>query len=194
VKAKLLFLTLSLLFLSPALWAESSSESMVGQEAPFLSGKKAQGEGLMKLQTLMKEFGFKKDTQGNPVEEGGKYVPEVTKNVVVLNFFSTSCVPCMREIPTYNRIAEHFQGKAAKLIYVNVDTEISDEDMTRFIAKKKIDLPMMLPNQRDAIKKYQVNSLPRIVVINKEGIISHEFRGFKEDLETQLTNIIESLL
>ncbi|MDT8447744.1 MAG: TlpA disulfide reductase family protein [bacterium] len=179
---------------SPAIWAAPKSESMVGQVAPQLSGQQAQGNGLLKMRQLMAEFGFKKDAQGKLIEVDGKYVPEVTRNVLVLNFFSTSCVPCIREIPTYNRIAQSFEGKNAKLIYVNVDTEISDADMTRFIAKKKIDLPMLMPNQRDAIRKYKVYSLPRIVVIDKEGKIAMELHGFHDDLEKVLTDQINQLL
>lgn len=189
---RLLFL--ALLTLPQPLLAAGGGESMLGKKAPMLSGQTAQGEGLMKLRQLMKEFGFKKDAQGNLIEKDGKYVPHVTSNVVVLNFFSTSCVPCIREIPTYNQIAADLKGKNVKLIYVNVDTEVSDADMTRFIAKKNIDLPMMMPNQRDAIRKYQVYSLPRIVVIDKQGTVAMEVRGFHDDLKEKLTAKINELL
>lgn len=186
---------LLLCLFSPApLKAAGSDESLVGQKAPMLSGQQAEGAGLMKLRQLMKEFGFKKDADGNNLEVDGKFVPEVTSNVVVLNFFATTCVPCIREIPTYNKIAKSFQGKNVKLIYVNVDTQVSDADLTRFIAKKNIDLPMMLPNQRDAIRKYKVYSLPRIVVIDKQGKVAMEVRGFHDDLKEKLTTKINQLL
>jgi len=194
MKKNILLSILALSSFATLTFAAPPSKSMVGQKAPFLSGQKAQGAGLMKLRSLLKEFGFKKDANGKFIEKDGKYIPAVSSNVVVLNFFSTTCVPCMREIPTYNRIAHSFKDKAVKLIYVNIDTEVSDQELVRFIAKKKIKLPMMLPNQRDAIKKYQVYSLPRIIVIGKDGVIAHEVKGFHDDLEANMTEWITTLL
>src|SRR3989339_22503 len=136
---RILLLSALLLGLSHSgAWAETDTKSMVGVPAPILSGKTANGPGLMKLNNLMKEFGFKTDEQGKKVEVNGEYVPEIKRNVVVLSFFATTCVPCMREIPTYNRIAASYEGKPVRLIYVNVDTEVSTDEMSRFIAKKKI--------------------------------------------------------
>ena len=53
---------------------------------------------------------------------------------------------------------------------------------------------MMMPNQKDVIKKYRVYSLPRIVIIDRKRRIAHEIRGFKENLETQLAKLIDGLL
>ena len=171
-----------------------TTDSLVGQDAPLLSGKKALGSGLLKLTNLMTEVGFEKDEKGKFKEVDGKYVMQVKKNVVVLNFFATTCIPCIREIPTYNKLAEKYKNKTVKFIFVNVDTEVSDEKISRFIAKRKIKVQMMMPNQRDAIKKYQVYSLPRIVIIDRQRKIAHEITGFKKDLDDQLTKLIDELL
>jgi len=40
-------------------------------------------------------------------------VMQVTRNVVVLNFFATYCIPCIREIPAYNRLYQKYQGQPA---------------------------------------------------------------------------------
>ena len=189
--------TLILIFLC-VFWAASSysetSDSLVGKVAPLLSGKKALGSGLLKLTNLMTEVSFERDEAGKLMEVNGKYVMQIKKNVVVLNFFATTCIPCIREIPTYNKLAEKYKNKPVKLIFVNVDTEVSDQKISRFIAKREIKVPMMMPNQRDAIKKYRVYSLPRIVIIDPQRKIAHEIKGFKEDLKKQLSKIIDELL
>jgi thiol-disulfide isomerase/thioredoxin len=179
-------------------WTASSfsetSDLLVGKDAPLLSGKKALNSGLLKLTKLMTEVGFERDDAGRLKEVNGKYVMHVQKNVVVLNFFATTCIPCIREIPTYNKLAEKYKNKLVKFIYVNVDTEVSHQKIARFIAKRKIKVPMMMPNQKDAIKKYQVYSLPRIVIIDRQKKIAHEIRGFKEELNNQLSKLIDGLL
>jgi thiol-disulfide isomerase/thioredoxin len=189
--------TLILIFLC-VFWAASSysetSDPLIGQDAPLLSGKKALGSGLLKLTNLMTEVSFERDESGKLREVNGKFVMQVQKNVVVLNFFATTCIPCIREIPTYNLLAEKYKDKPVTLIFVNVDTEVTEEKISRFIAKRKIKVQMMMPNQRDAIKKYRVYSLPRIVIIDRQRKIAHEIKGFKEDLKEQLSKIIDELL
>lgn len=184
-------LLILLLFFSGYL---SAGESLVGENAPQISGKKARGSGLLNLKRLMKELERKKNPDGSYKEVNGKFVWNFKKNVVVLNFFSTSCIPCIKEIPSYNRIAKRFAGKDVKLIYVNVDTEVSDPQIRRFIIRRNIQVPMMMPNQRDVIRKYQVYTLPRIVVIDREQKISEVIVGFHKDLEQRLVKIIETLL
>jgi thiol-disulfide isomerase/thioredoxin len=186
-----IILAISLCLSSAAL--SNTHEPLIGKNAPLLSGKKALGSGLLKLTNLMTEVAFERDEKGKFKEVNGKYVMQIKKNVVVLNFFATTCIPCIREIPSYNKLAEKYKNKPVKFIYVNVDTEVSDQKIARFIARRRIKVPMMMPNQKDAIKKYQVYSLPRIVIINRHRKIAHEIKGFKEDLETQLTELIDEL-
>ena len=171
-----------------------ATESLIGQAAPELSGKRAGGAGLLNLGSLMKEISFLKDAQGKFVEKDGQYVMEIKKNVVVLNFFATYCVPCIKEIPSYHRLARKFEGKAVRWLYVNVDTDIDEAKAQRFILEKKIEVPLMLPNQQQVVKDYGVSSLPRMIVIDREGVIVQVITGFQEDLEKQLSDIIQPLL
>ncbi|MCP4294916.1 MAG: TlpA family protein disulfide reductase [Proteobacteria bacterium] len=165
-----------------------------GNKAPQLMGKKAIGRGVLKLNNLKREIGYQKGEDGKFIEVNGKYVLDIKSNVVVLNFFSTTCIPCIKEIPTYNKIARHFNDKKVKLIYVNVDYDATPEQLKRFIIRRRIALPMMLPNQREAVRKYDVKSLPRMVVIDKKGKIAKIIRGFSEHLEEELSDIITALL
>lgn len=171
-----------------------AGELKVGQKAPVISGKNSRGTGLLNLNMLMKKLERKTDSNGKFIEKDGKYVWDLKKQVVVLNFFSTSCIPCIREIPSYNKIADKFKGKPVELLYVNVDVEVTIPKLQRFIIKKNIKLPMMLPNQRDVIGKYNVVSLPRIVVIDLNQRIAKIIVGFQDDFEAMLTNSINKLL
>ncbi|PCI30038.1 MAG: hypothetical protein COB67_02910 [SAR324 cluster bacterium] len=182
---------LILLFFSSTL---SAAKLKVGDQAPQLIGKKAIGRGILKLSNLKREVGYEKDAQGRFVEVRGKYVLKIKKNIVVLNFFSTTCIPCIREIPTYNRVAKYFEQEAVKLIYVNVDAYATPQILKKFIIRRKIETPMMLPNQREAMRKYDVRSLPRMVIINAQGKVEKILIGFSENLEQELMDMISALL
>ena len=171
-----------------------ASENLIGQPALNFSGQAAGGSGLVSLNALMKEVSFLKDAQGQFVEKEGKYVMEVKKNVVVLNFFATYCAPCIKEIPAYNRLFQKYQGQAVKLVYVNVDPDLNEDKAQRFILERKVEVPLLLPNQEQVVKDYGVVGLPRIVVIDREGKIVQVITGFQEDLEKQLMDMVGPLL
>jgi len=183
---------LTVLILSGATLA--ADNSLIGKKAPNISGKKAVGKGLIKLRNLMREVGYQKDNLGRYKEVDGKYVLNVKKKVVILNFFSTKCIPCIREIPTFNRLAVKYKPDAVRLVYINVEPNISPQNIKRFIARKQIKIPMMLPNQKEAIKKFKVWTLPRIIIIDKKGTIRHVITGFQDELEIQLDHAIGKLL
>ena len=176
------------------LFGAEEKDPLIGKPAPSLSGKNAIGRGLLKLSKLMLELSYEKDVLGKLKEVNGKYVLKTTKNVVVLNFFSTSCIPCIREIPTYNKIASDFKNDPVKLVYVNIDANVSSLKIRRFIARKRIKVPMMMPNQKEAIKKYDAYRLPRMVIIDRQGKIDTVITGFKENLDEELTSLIRNLL
>jgi len=170
-----------------------ASELSIGDKAPSLSGQNATQKGLIRLSRLMKQLGYLKDKNGDFIERNGKYVMHIQKNVVILNFFATYCIPCIREIPAYNRLYQKYKNEAVKLLYVNVDPDLSPASIQDFISQKKIQVPMMLPNQRKTMKDFSITGLPKIVVIAQDGTVADIITGFEEDLEAQLDGIIKHL-
>jgi len=53
---------------------------------------------------------------------------------------------------------------------------------------------MMLVNQKDAIRKYNADKLPRLFVISKKGKVAKIVEGFEENLESELMKTIDKLL
>ena len=147
------------------------------------------------LYVLMTQMRFKKDAAGNLVmNKKGKYQTEFVKNITVLNFFARSCIPCLREIPTFNRIADKYKTSRVKFLYVNVDSELTEAQIRRLINTYEIKIPVMLTNQKEAIKKYKASKLPRLIVIDRSKKISKIVTGFNENLETDLSEFIDSSL
>ena len=167
----------------------------IGDKAPNLIGLNAKNGKRINLNRLMTNMQFKRDEKGNLlVGSSGKYISEFVDNVVVLNFFQRTCIPCLKEIPTFNKIAKKFITNNIKFLYVNIDSGITIANARQLIKKLKIRIPVMLPNQKEAMRKYRVTKLPRLYVINKEKKISHIVSGFEENLESELTSVINNLL
>ncbi|HEX7928255.1 MAG TPA: TlpA disulfide reductase family protein [bacterium] len=190
-----LSVTLALLLTLPLLTlAADKPSSLVGKAFPNLSGQGTSGK-LVNLQQMKREVEFLKDAQGQLIKEpSGRYKTKITDYVIVLNFFATYCVPCVKEIPTFNKIATAYPNQPVRFVYVNVDNEKSPAEVREFAKSKGIDVEMMFPSVSHAIQTYGIESLPRIVVIDAKGTVSTVITGFQENLAAQIDGIVKPLL
>ncbi len=183
------------LILLPTIASSAEKKLRVGVRAPNLIGFDAKNGSRINLYQVMTEMRFKKDARGDLVlKANGKYASEYTHYVTVLNFFARTCIPCLREIPTVNRVARKHRWKKVKFLYINVDPDLNDIQMKRLIRQYGIDVPVMMPNQNEAIRKYEASPLPRLVVVGRNKRIALILTGFQEDLENNLTGTIDKLL
>ena len=179
---------------TPSQAAKEEPSKLLDKPAPILSGRALISRGLLNLKKLRQDVVFLKDDQGKPIKENGKYKTETTQYAQVLNFFATYCVPCVKEIPTFNKIAEKYQGEKVRFLYVNVDVERTQEEVKAFAKAKGISVEMMFPSVRYAMKAYDIDALPRIVIIDPDGVIRTVIRGFHEDLGVQMDEVLAGVL
>jgi thiol-disulfide isomerase/thioredoxin len=184
----------AVLFTASLAHAAGDKDPLIGQEAPNLIGRAAFGAGLIKLDKLKRDVVFELDEKGKPIKEGGKYKSRTVDYVVVMSFFATYCVPCVKEIPTFNKIAKSYEDQPVRFIYVNVDTEKTMEQIVRFGKERGIEVEMMLPSVKNAIDLYKIEHLPRMVFVDKKGIVVQVLTGFQDDLPKQIDEILKPLL
>jgi peroxiredoxin len=113
--------------------------------------------------------------------------------VVLLNFFETSCEPCLRELPHLQEIWNTYRDRADFSMLV-IAREESDETVTEFKMKHGYSLPMMADPERTVYSLYAKELIPRTYLISKDGTISlarhgydeHRLNDLKRDLAKQL--------
>lgn len=175
-------------------FAAEKPAPLLGQDAPMLSGQGMAGR-LVSLAQMRREVQFFKDEQGRLIKQAdGRYKTQVIDYAVVLNFFATYCIPCVKEIPTFNKIATAYSGKPVRFVYVNVDNEKTPEEVKAFAREKGVAVEMMFPSVSYAVQAYKIETLPRIVVIDRKGKVSAVITGFHEHLSEQLGQIIQPLI
>lgn len=173
---------------------EQKASSLVGQPLPPLSGPAALSPGLLNLQKYTRDLIFLKGPDGKLIFEKGRPKTHLDTYALVINFFATYCGPCVREIPTFNKIAQSYAGQPVKFLYVNVDVEKSQDEVKAFALNKGITVEMLFPSVSQTIKEYQIESLPRIVVADGNGTIQKVVMGFQDDLTAQLDREIKGML
>jgi thiol:disulfide interchange protein DsbD len=110
--------------------------------------------------------------------------------VVVVNFWATWCVPCVGEIPTFNKVSRDFASQGVAVIGVAMDDE-GAAIVQPFLQRHPIDYTVALGS--DAIaRQYKLESYPVTVVFNRAG---KEVKRFSESLtEPELVAAINQAL
>lgn len=113
--------------------------------------------------------------------------------VILLNFWSTLCAPCVAELPSLNRLSSAFQDKAFEVIAVAIDS--SDKPVRELVSEKKISFTILLDSEKEVFfDLYAGPTLPASYLIDKNGIIVEKFSGPREWDFQDMKNRIRKLL
>jgi len=111
--------------------------------------------------------------------------------IVMVNFWSVGCGPCMVEMPDIDEIYKTWSGPVdLKVLAINV----GDHEMyiRKAIEEKKWEMPIYIDPDRVAIKGYQIYRIPRTFFVDSSGIIRKiELGRFdnKQEIEDALRSI-----
>lgn len=114
--------------------------------------------------------------------------------VVLLNFWSTVCPPCLREMPMLVSVTEHLASRGVVLVAANADEPGQRQSVvTRYLERK---LPPLLPSvaypEESGLGAYRVTAFPTTYVIGPDGRVRHAHLG--ELSEAQLRPWLEEAL
>ena len=88
--------------------------------------------------------------------------------VVVLEFWTTWCGPCVASIPHLNDLCEKLAGQPIQFISV---TDEPAATIDSFIKKKKMKSWVALDSDKSTFRAYGVHSIPHTVLVDRKGII-----------------------
>jgi thiol-disulfide isomerase/thioredoxin len=179
MKFFVIFILLSLSY-APLLGQTKESPLKVGDPAPVFS-----------LPDLQNNYIFLRDYSGQKLRKPWK---NKTKYVIVLSFFATWCAPCKREIPYLEKLQTEFSGKEVKFFLVDVGEE--RDVLDGFLEKNKIPLTILHDRYQQTAEKFGATSLPRLIVIDKEGTVQLIKKGFKDgdSFMKEMSDLLNRLL
>jgi thiol:disulfide interchange protein DsbD len=96
--------------------------------------------------------------------------------VVVVNFWATWCVPCIEEIPGFNKLNQQLGAKGVVVLGVSMDEE-GAERVRPFLKKHPMDYQVALGSEAVS-KQYGLDELPVTVVFDRSGKKVKRFEGF----------------
>jgi thiol-disulfide isomerase/thioredoxin/outer membrane lipoprotein-sorting protein len=106
---------------------------------------------------------------------------------VLLDFWETWCGPCIRSMPTTDKLYADY--KNAGFLILGVDVDESRDTVEKFLKTKPLPYPVVLGTESGIPAAYGVTVFPTFVLIGPDGkIASHQF-GFSE---SALANILKN--
>ncbi len=111
-----------------------------------------------------------------------------TQQVVILSFFASWCKPCQKEAPVLAEIARGYEGQDVKIFFVNWGD--SDQEAADWLALYGVEANCLMDPFGANAKKFGVNSLPRTIVIDKQGYVQLIERGFSEENEAHYREVV----
>jgi thiol:disulfide interchange protein len=105
----------------------------------------------------------------------------LSNKVVVVNFWATWCVPCIQEIPSFNKLHKDFASQGVSVVGISMDDE-GPARVTPFLKKHPMDYPVGLGNE-SLNKQYNLDQLPVTLVFNRAGKQIKRFEGFTSEAD-----------
>jgi thiol-disulfide isomerase/thioredoxin len=114
--------------------------------------------------------------------------------VVLLNFWATWCPPCIREMPSMERL--HQQVNAEDFIVLAVNQMEDVDQVFAFTGQLEIDptFEILFDSESKVSHNYAVRGLPTTYLIDKRGNIRYRAVGGREFNHPEVVKIIDQLI
>lgn len=100
----------------------------------------------------------------------------IGKKFLLVNFFGTYCIPCIREFPEFIKLLELYENRV-DLILVNVGQD-SREDLKRFQLKHKIEKAIILRDRFSLMQnEFGVDNVPVTFLVDPGGVVIYSQYG-----------------
>jgi thiol-disulfide isomerase/thioredoxin len=107
--------------------------------------------------------------------------------IVVLNFWASWCVPCLKEFPSLVQFQEKYKGKA-KVIGINGDVDESLENIKKIESKYKLNFESVTDIDESISQKFLIRTYPVSIIFHQGKVIflSKKIHNFMDPEFTQL--------
>lgn len=124
----------------------------------------------VKLNTPAPDFTLK-DLQG-----GRQTLSGYKGKLVLLNFWSTTCPPCVQELPSLNVLYQ--EQRQAGLLVLGIALDPAEKPVRELVGKLRLEFPTMLDSNKDIyFDTYGLFGQPVSIIIDRSGIVREKIIG-----------------
>lgn len=97
--------------------------------------------------------------------------------VVVLNVWGTFCLPCIEEMPSFERLHRQLRDTSLAIVAVSIDRVVGADSVFRFARGLGVTFDILLDSTGAIERAYQVTGYPETFVIARDGTIRNKRIG-----------------
>ena len=115
---------------------------------------------------------------------------DYTGYVVIINFWSTWCIPCRQEMPALERAWQKLKPSGVILLSVAMQDEL--ESVDRFLENSPVSFPVLLDSDGEIAKQWRVIGIPATFILSTSGRIAYRASGIREwDSDSIINKILD---
>ncbi|WP_418264287.1 TlpA family protein disulfide reductase [Flavobacterium faecale] len=111
-------------------------------------------------------------------------------DLIVYNFWFTTCAPCKAEIPKLNELKQKYKDKNVHFIAIALDSEYK---IASFLKTTPLYYDIIAEG-RYISEKFDVTAYPTNIIVDKNGIIQFYETGYKSDILERMSFAIDKHL
>lgn len=126
------------------------------------------------------------DAEPKVIASVGKSLEQFKGKVVLLDLWATWCPPCRIGIPGFVKLQDKYCDKGLVIVGISLDPVDprgagGAEAVGPFMKKAKINYPVWMVEDRQALEKYLVDAYPTTYLIGRDGKIKNRYVGAQPD-------------
>jgi peroxiredoxin len=123
-----------------------------------------------------------------------KLSDHIGEKIILINFWATWCLPCIKELPHLQRIYETYQDKEFIMFAISVDGPGTLAQVRSFVNRNNYNFPVLLDTESKVVALYNPRVLlPYTILIDNDGQIYHVQQGYSPGDEVVLEDKILEL-
>ncbi len=112
--------------------------------------------------------------------------------IVFLNIWATWCPPCREEMPSMQRLHEHFIDNDFAMLTISIDEKTAD--IEPFMKELGLTFPVAIDPKQVVVSQYGITGVPETYLIDKNGIVIHHLVGPGEWDTPEIFSALEQLI
>ena len=116
----------------------------------------------------------------------------LTKGPIFLDFWSTSCRPCLQKMPHVSEFADKYPEMS--FFAISTDSPRQRDGVIRHVRSNRFHFTTGIDASRDLQRIFNVTTIPRTIIINQSGEIVYDETGYNSGDEVELENVILSVI
>jgi thiol-disulfide isomerase/thioredoxin len=127
------------------------------------------------------------------VASGSLKSEDLKGKVVIADVWATWCVPCIKEIPSFNEIHENYDGKGVQMVAITVESGPIDEVKPK-VEEFKMKYPVVMGTEEVVAGFGGIIGFPTTFLIGKDWKIYKRYLGMTPNKKQLIEKDIAALL